>query len=255
MRTLAERAHMSPALLSAILHGRRILDSSRVETLGARLELEGEALDYFRHLVTWQHDGSRANRREAFGQVLTSRHFHQARTADDEHYELFSHWLLPAICELARCSGWRADPAWIAARFPEDVAEARVAQALQTLENLGALVRDEEGRLQSTEESWATPHELERGVLDQALGNLHISTLERAAERLDSVPGTERQYGMLTMALSREQVVALKERLTRVFQEVLAMGEERERPADRVYSLAFQLFPLTDWVDEAVGEE
>lgn len=252
MRALAERAHMSPALLSAILHGRRVLDSSRVETVGTRLGLEGEALDYFRHLVTWQHDGSAANRREAFHQVLTSRHYHSARTVDDETYELFSHWMLPAICELARCLGWRDEPAWIAAQFPEDVDEERVRAALRTLESLGALVRDAEGRLQSTEQSWATPHELDKGVLDQALSDLHVHALQRAAERLDEVPGTERQYGMLTMALTREQVVVLKDRLTRVLQEVLAIGEDRDSPAERVYNVGFQLYPLTHWVG---GEE
>ena len=69
--------------------------------------------------------------------------------------------------------------------------------------------------------------------------------LERAADALDSVPREEREISSVTLCVSQEVMLDLKERIREFRRELLQVAELDGAP-ERVVHIGFQLFPLSE---------
>jgi uncharacterized protein (TIGR02147 family) len=69
--------------------------------------------------------------------------------------------------------------------------------------------------------------------------------MDRAAEALDTIPREEREISSITLCVSHEVLLDLKERIREFRRELLQLAELEGEP-ERVVQLNFQLFPLSD---------
>jgi len=240
-RNFARRAGVkSPSLLNEVIGGKRNLTPRTLEGFVRALGLTAEGAAFFAALVQLDQADTDEERNEAWERVAASRRFRSARPIVGPAMSYLSTWYLPAIRELALCRGFRADPAWVAARLLPRITVAQAREALRILFELGLLV-DEDGAVSAPEVSVATPHE----VIGLAVHNYHHQMLERARDAIEGVDPEERHLGGVTVAIPGSLVPTLKAEVERFQERVLHLCDERAHEAERVYQINLQLLPLS----------
>lgn len=239
-RWFARRAGMtSPNFLKLVIDGKRNLSAASTERFATALELSSNETAFFRELVGFGQARSAAEKNRHFERIGAYRQ-HRAVCALERHqFEYLSHWWYPAIRELVACEGFVEDPEWIAGRLVPAITPAQARQALDLLDALGFVERDERGRLRQRTPMLSTGPE----VRSLAVGNFHRQMMERAAASIDLVDRDLRDISGVTIALSPEAFQRVKQKIVELRAELLAVSAGEDRPT-RVVQVNFQLFPL-----------
>jgi uncharacterized protein (TIGR02147 family) len=240
-RYLAKRAGFSsPSYLRHVMQGERSLGVESVEKLVEALALGEAEGRYFRDLVAFgQAEGAEA-RTVAFERVASHRRFRQARRIEGGLFRYLSRWYYPAIREMSALPDFEADAVKVAGRLlpPIKVQEAR--EALETLFELGLLVRGEDGRVVRAEPTLSTEHE----VRNLGIGNYHRQMLERAAASIELCAREHRDLAAMTVCVSLETVTELKKRVHEFRERLLELCDSDPEP-QVVFQINTQLFPLS----------
>ena len=245
-RLFARRAGVrSPSLLKEVVAGRRNLSPVAVDGFLAALALPDEEAQFFRHLVQLEQARNEAEKNQAWEYIASSVRFRSARRIEGAMFRYLSTWYFPAIRELALCDSFVGEPAWIADQLLPKITEEEARVALDTLIELGMLVRNGDS-LQPAEVSVATPHE----VAGLAVHNYHRQMLKRAAECIELVDPDERHLTAVTVAIPRSLVPTLKAELDAMQERLLHLCDERAEDAERVYQVNLQLVPLSGGTEE-----
>ncbi len=239
-RYLARRAGFtSPSFIKLVMEGERNLSDRGVEQVAQAFGIKGDALEFFRALVAFDQASDAQAKNEAFEQIAASRRFRHARRLDVEMFEYLSRWYYPAIREMTARHDFREDAEWIARELYPPVKAAEVSRALEVLLGLGLVAHDEGGRLQRSQTSVTTGHEV--GSL--AVGNFHRQMMTRAAASIEAFPSKDRDISALTVCIKREALPELKARI-HAFREVLLHLCDAQQSPELVYQINLQMFPL-----------
>lgn len=240
-RQFSRRAGLkSPNYLKLVMDGDRNLSVSMAERFAEAIGLEGDARAYFTDLVAFNQAKSSTERNEGYARLTRFRAYRSAHALDMAHGAYFSTWYMPAIRELAARDDFEADPGWIASRLLPRISRQEAQRALETLLELGLLVRDGDGRVVQGDSLVSTGPET-TGLF---IGNYHRGMMERAAESIDLVPAQDRDISSLTLCLGDDGLRRLKSRIQRFRRELLELSDLEDHPA-QVVQVNFQLFPLT----------
>jgi uncharacterized protein (TIGR02147 family) len=240
-RSFSKRAGVaSPNYLKLVIEGKRSLSPKMAERFAHACGLDADASRYFVHLVTFNQAKSSTERSQAYDKLTGFQSYRQAHKLELAHAAYYSDWYMPAIRELAASAQFRADPEWIADQLVPKVAPLQAQRALETLIELGLLVRDSAGRLIQADALVSTGPET-RGLHIVAF---HRAMTQRAIESIDLVPAAERDISSLTLGLGRQGLRTLKERLQGLRRELLELSALETEP-EQVVQLNFQLFPLS----------
>ena len=121
-----------------------------------------------------------------------------------------------------------------------NITPLQAERALETLIELGLLVKDAGGRLVQADALLSTGAET-RGL---HIAAFHRAMTQRAIESIDLVTAQDRDISSLTLCLSRGGLRAFKERIQRVRRELLELSALETEP-EQVVQINFQLFPLS----------
>jgi uncharacterized protein (TIGR02147 family) len=231
----------SPSLLLHVIDGQRNLTPVTTEGFSRALAHTGEEKDFFAHLVRFQQAETIDERNQALAHLTATRRFRDAHHLEGEGFRFLSHWYYPVIHEMARCTGFRPDPAWIARACKPRITPAQARQALDELLSLGLLV-EEVGHLRPKDASVVTPHEVE-GL---AVANYHTGMIDRARDALTEVASEDRHYLGVSVAIPPSLMPRLKEELNRFQERLLDLCDGAEASRERVVQLNLQLFPLCE---------
>jgi uncharacterized protein (TIGR02147 family) len=150
-RAFARRAGIaSPNHLKRIIDGARNLTPEMAERFARACGFTGEDAAYFRELVAFNEATTEAERSARYRTLSAFRGYRKAHKLEAAEADYCAHWYIPAIRELAARPDFREDPAWIAAQLVPAIKPREARTALQTLLDLGLLVRKGE-RLQPGE--------------------------------------------------------------------------------------------------------
>lgn len=244
-RYLARKAGFgSPSFIKLVLDGVRNLSEDGARKVSKAFEHDKDEASYFAALVEFEQAAGAREKNDAFERVAAARGYRNARRIDFDMFEYLSRWYYPAVREMVARVDFVEDPEWIASRLVPRVEVAEVRKALEVIERLGLLGRDERGALVRHEPTVTTGPEV--GSL--AVGNIHRQMLERAADSIELFPSPARDVSALTLCVSKERVVELKQRL-RSFREVILSVCAQEDEPEIVYQLNMQLFPLNEVED------
>ena len=165
------------------------------------------------------------------------------RTPEQEHqlliedqFKLISDWYYLAILNLAKLKVNRATPKWICERIGIEPYQA--IEALERLQRLG-LLKIDKNKLERTSRPLTTSNDLP----STAIRKHHSQNLELAEKAIHNVPVELREYGSVTMAVNLKNLTKLKELLLKTRKKAADLLEDEQ--ATEVYTLSFQLFPLT----------
>jgi len=247
-RAFGKRAGLkSPNYLKLVMDGQRNLSTKMAEQFAKALGLEGDAAGYFTDLVAFNQAPSQRERNKQYSRLTSFRRYRQAHKLDIAHAAYHGAWYMPAIRELAASPTFREDPEWLGNALIPEISRTEAKRALETLLELGMLVREPDGRLRQAEALLSTGPET-KGLY---IANFHRAMMERAAASIDLVPPEERDISSLTLCTGEDGIRRLKARIQRFRRELLEQSELEDDPV-RVVQINFQLFPLSR---ELPGEE
>jgi uncharacterized protein (TIGR02147 family) len=159
---------------------------------------------------------------------------------DMDIFVSLSNWYYDAILELLRTKGIKSQEGFVAKRLGISVAEAE--SAINRLMQMGMIK-------QMPNKTWVVNNEntLTYGG-DQtnfALQNLQRQLMEKAIIALQEVPKKNREQASMTMAVNKNDLPEVKQRIKKFQQELCEFLQRPNRDADEVYQLVTSFFPLT----------
>lgn len=240
-RAFGKRAALkSPNYLKLVMDGQRNLSSTMAEKFARALGLDGDAASYFIDLVAFNQAPSQRERNKQYSRLTSFPRYRKAHKLDIAHAAYHGAWYMPAIRELATSAGFREEPDWLARTLVPPITRAEAKRALETLLELGLLVREPDGRLRQSEPLVSTGSET-KGLY---IANFHRAMMERAAAAIDLVAPEDRDISSLTLCMGEDGIRRLKARVQRFRRELLEQSELEDDPV-RVVQVNFQLFPLS----------
>jgi len=228
LRALARDTGISLTALSDVLAGKRDLSPKNLEKLTTALALSPQQKEDLEH--------NRKKSKKNGQNELTL-------IAEDE-FRLISDWYYLAVLNLAKLKDNRSDPNWITDRLGIEPEQAQEATA--RLLRLG-LIKITGKKMTRT----AKPLTTTAGIPSAAIRKYHQQNLHLAEKCLQSVPIELRSFSAVTMLANPEKLPKVKKILFKTRNKIADLLEEG--PATEVYTLAFQLFPVTK-VDQNTGK-
>jgi len=240
-RSFSKRAGVaSPNYLKLVIEGKRSLSSKMAERFAHACGLDADGSRYFAHLVAFNQAKTSVERAQYYDKLTGFQSYRQAHKLELAHAAYFSDWYMPAIRELAASREFRSDPEWIADQLIPRITPLEAQRALETLVELGLLLRKPDGKLVQADALLSTGPET-RGLHIVAF---HRAMTMRAMESIDLVPAAERDISSLTLCLGRAGLRTLKDRVQRLRRELLELSAMETDP-EQVVQVNFQLFPLS----------
>ncbi len=230
----------APNYLRLVIDGQRNLGPAMVDKFAKACALGADATAYFRALVAFNQASTPTAREQAFERLKGFRRYRRAQKLQLAQAAYYGNWYLPAIRELVRCVGFRADPEWIAALLRPAVKPSQVKRALQVLLDLGLVAIGADGEHRQSTDVVSTGAETH----GMHIRNYHAEMMRHAVESMETVPREERDISSLTLSLGPNGLARLKQRLQEVRRELLDLGESEPDPV-QVVQVNFQLYPLT----------
>lgn len=157
-------------------------------------------------------------------------------TLDEDTFRLIADWHYLAILNLAKIKECQSDPEWIAKRL--GMKSEEIEEALERLYRLG-LVKKIRNRLHRTSRPLTTSND----IPSAAIRKHHTQNLRLAEESMNRDPVGTREISSVTMPVNLEKLPQVKELLLKTRKKIAALLEDEH--ASEVYTMSFQLFPLT----------
>lgn len=204
------------------------------------LGLQKRESAYFCELVALARASTVAQRAQHHAQLSRLRSRGDVKQLEEAQADYHSQWYIPAVRELVEQAGFREEACWIARRMLPAITERQAQRALETLNALGMVRRDDKGVLRQAAPLVTTGS----GPLGHHVVNFHRAMLDRASDALELVERDEREISALTLGVNHHTMLQLKRRIAEFRHELLHMVQDNE-PVERVVQINFQMFPLT----------
>jgi len=220
LRRMAALLTMSPTHLSLFLAGKKGLSADKLQHIAGVLQIPDRTIaDFVRN-------------RHAPAVKARSR-----KMLVGEELSVISDWYYFAILSLAKTNRNSANPASVAIALGISTRVAREALAYLRARKF---ISTAGGKLRQL----SAPIRTEADVASLNVRAYHRRNLQLAAEKLETVPIDEREFGSITFAADERRLRALKEHVRKFLEDAPPIAENPS--ATRVYTLACQLFPLSN---------
>ncbi len=231
----------SSIFLKYVSEGRYNLGEATAVRVATAMKLADYECDFFVELVKFDHAKTDAEKKAAYGKMISIAEAHKAKVLEGDSFRFFSDWKNPVIRELAPAMPG-AKPLALAHACRPKVSAAEVSEALKFLVNAGLLKKDEDGNYRQTEKSVTTGP---MNVTPVAVRGLHRQMGEIALETIEGVPQDERNFSGLTLGVTRDAYEEIVREIAEFRKRVIAIAT-REDKTDEVYRMNIQFFPMTN---------
>lgn len=232
IRALAKRLEMQPGATNEILKGERRVSRKIAEKIAEKLLLDPtERADLLKDFP------EKMKRKSKFNPNRNGIEL-EAMKLSSEQYSYVSEWLHFAILSLMNTESFKPDAVWIAERF--GVTANEVSKAIDRMIKIDLITRNENGELLRTSSRTNTTDD----VLNLSLQKAHMSDMEMAKEKIQTVPVDQRDFSFLIFNANPKYLPRAKEILRKAQDELEEIMDQDE--AKEVYKVCTYLYPLTN---------
>jgi uncharacterized protein (TIGR02147 family) len=237
LRAMARQLKVSPAMLSAMLSGKRNLSAKRAFDIARALKFSKNKTEYFVTLV--QYDSARSNetRADLMEKLITLMPRKQANKLDLDHFKLIADWYHAGVLKMTSTNHTTLSPAAIADYF--GISKDEASDAVERLTRLSLLEKDQSGRLSQTNKGLQTASE----IPNEALRKFHEQMLNKAVQALTTQTPKEKFIGSETFAFDEASLQKATDIIEECFSKIVYLASSQ---ADKknVYHLGIQMFRL-----------
>jgi len=231
----------SPVHLKYASEGKLNLSDAAALRVAQAMHLVGYEQDYFCEMVKFDNAKTDAEKREAFGKMLSIADSVKAKIIEGDSFRYFESWKNPVLRELAPAMPG-AKPLALARTCRPEITAAEVTETLNFLVKAGLLQKDKDGNYRQTERGVTTgPME----VTPIAVRGMHRQMGEFALEAIEGVAQDERHFSGLTLGITRDAYEKIVQEIAEFRKKVITIATQDDG-LDDVYRLNVQLFPMTN---------
>jgi uncharacterized protein (TIGR02147 family) len=231
----------SPVHLKYASEGKLNLSDAAALRVAQAMHLAGYEQDYFCEMVKFDNAKTDAEKKAAFGKMLSIADSVKAKIIEGDSFRYFESWKNPVLRELAPAMPG-AKPLALARACRPEITAAEVTETLNFLVKAGLLQKDKDGNYRQTERGVTTgPME----VTPIAVRGMHRQMGEFALEAIEGVAQDERHFSGLTLRITRDAYEKIVQETAEFRKRIITIATQ-DSGMDEVYRLNVQLFPMTN---------
>ena len=231
----------SPVHLKYASEGKLNLSDAAALRVAQAMHLAGYEQDYFCEMVKFDNAKTDAEKKDAFGKMLSIADSVKAKIIEGDSFRYFESWKNPVLRELAPAMPG-AKPLALARACRPEITAAEVTETLNFLVKAGLLQKDKGGNYKQTERGVTTgPME----VTPIAVREMHRQMGEFALEAIEGVAQDKRHFSGLTLGITRDAYEKIVQETAEFRKRVITIATQ-DSGMDEVYRLNVQLFPMTN---------
>jgi uncharacterized protein (TIGR02147 family) len=226
--------------LFKIINGQKALSKRSIFNVAHAIGLNKKETEYFEAMVNFN-EAKTVREREHYFNLLQAFNLDKvAVKLRENQFKYFSNWYNAVIRELVTIINFQGDCKRLGLKTRPNITEHQADEALQLLLDLDLIKKGPHGRYVHTERALSTGDE----VVSLAVQKFQKEHLKLADRAIDDCPPADRDISTLTVGISREGFEQIKSEL-QWFRKHLIKIVDKDEPADRIYQMNLQLFPLT----------
>jgi len=240
-RYLHAKIGVSPSsgFLANVIAGKKNLTITQVRKLAQIMKLSRSETAFFEDLVAYNHAKTIEEKNEYLSRLVAKQKIKLSRLRPNQ-FNLFSQWYYVFIRELLAYFPVRDNYSEVAALLDPPVKPSQVREALDAMEAMKLIKRDDKGYYAQRESFVSTGDEV--NSLD--LAHFQFQTMDMGKRALQTLKAEERDISVVSCALSEKGYDEAKEAI-REFRKRLLKIAENDDKLDRVYHCNIQFFPVT----------
>lgn len=237
----------SPNYLKMIIEGRRNLSDDMIGKFGRALGLNKEQTEEFRHLVHSNQANDPVDRNVSLRKLSELRVARKLKSGeiDRKTWEKIPNWVAWVLYAMVDQEGATFDLLTLKRLLRGKASEHEIEESLNGLLASGELTRDEKtGAIVRSRHLIDSPEDVPVALVRKLQAQLMLLGLES----LYQDQATEREFGTLTLSMTKTEFEEVKFKLRQLRKTVHkdnAIARTKE-PGERVYQLNIQLFPVTN---------
>ncbi|HEX7674670.1 MAG TPA: TIGR02147 family protein [Bdellovibrio sp.] len=240
----------SPNYLKMIIEGKRNLSDDMIGKFGKALGFNKEQTEEFRLLVQFTQATDPADRNMYLKKLSEHRVGVKLKTGeiDRKSFEKVPNWVAWIIYAMIDQEGVAFDTAALKKLLRGKASEDEIENALASLMNSGDIRRDEvTGEIKKARSLTESPEDIPVALVRKLQSQLMYLGLES----LYQDQPTEREFGTLTMSLTKAEFEEIKFKLRQMRKAINKDNSiaRMKSKGERVYQLNIQLFPVTNAVE------
>lgn len=238
-RFMAMKLEMDAGQLVKVLQGKLHLVPQKIPAVAKLFGLDARSERFLDALVRFSKATGTQEISRRWDEIQSLKEI-QARELEQDQYEFYATWLPTAVRGVLSLGEPDQSPKAIGARLLPRIDASEVDRALSILSRLGLVVKGEA-------ECWTPAHKhIRTGDLwrEKTVRRFQTDTMRLATEALESVPAKRRDISTLTLTLAEKDLPLLKERVAELRRDLVRLAEDSD-PADSVYQVNVQVFPMT----------
>ncbi|QDK39373.1 TIGR02147 family protein [Bdellovibrio sp. NC01] len=240
----------SPNYLKMIIEGKRNLSDDMIGKFGKALGFNKEQTEEFRLLVQFTQATDPADRNMYLKKLSEHRVGVKLKTGeiDRKSFEKVPNWVAWIIYAMVDQEGVSFDNTALKKLLRGKASEDEIENALASLLNSGDLRRDEvTGELKKARSLTESPEDIPVALVRKLQSQLMYLGLES----LYQDQPTDREFGTLTMSLTKAEFEEIKFKLRQMRKSINKDNSiaRMKSKGERVYQLNIQLFPVTNAAD------
>lgn len=237
LRAYARDLDLSPSRLSEVMNKGLTISVAKAEGIAGRLGLKSDESRYFVDLAILDAGTNPVQVELAKSRIDRYQDVARAHTLAEAEFEIIAEWYHLAIVELSKLQDFELSPEWIGERLA--LSPGTVTHALANLERVGLIEFDDEGFTVHRDRNFVSSP-----VPSQSIRRFHRQILEKAKAALNEQDLEERELASVMVAIDREQLPAIKEKLKLARRQFISEVKAMTETPDAVYTLSVQWFRL-----------
>jgi uncharacterized protein (TIGR02147 family) len=239
-RYLSRRLGLSsPNFIMMVMQGKRNLTRSLAFKLSQEFGLDEKEAEYLEAMVGFIQAKTNKEKDAYFSRMITLRRSTGVEKIEEDQYEYYSNWYNLAVRELVTYPDFKDDFNWLAKKLFPPITPAQAKRSVKLLLKLGLITKQGNGYARSSALVSTGPE-----VSSLAVANFHRIMAERGKAAMDYAKKEERDITACTVNISRRGFEQIKKAVAECRKKVLAIAET-DSPADRVYQVNYQVFPIS----------
>ncbi len=240
------------ASLSRVIKGDREPGESISEKLTDYFQFTPEQKAYFKYLILLDKTKDDTYLKTLLMEKLQEIHPEKKfALLDEKVFKVISSWHYFVLREMVRLKNFRLNFDEIAKNLLFKLTPSEVKEAIHTLEVLGLLSRDSEGKLVQADPQIDTQND----VASEASKRNHEENLENAKWAIRNVGITEREFSSVCFSLKTSDLPEAKKMIRMFKNKFMEKFETPHGQGEEVYQLQIQLFPFTKTNETSEGED
>jgi len=224
-----------------VIKGKKALAKSSTLKIAQAMGLKKRETDYFEAMVNFNNAKSISEKEHYFYNLQSLSKRYEASVIRKNQFSYFNHWYNVVIRELVTILDWNEDYKILAKAVDPPITPGQAKNAVKLLLELGMIKKLPSGKYVQADKAITTGELLKSLAVykfQKQFMSLAIESMEKHNKEL-------RDISTLTVGITEEGYHKLSDELKN-FRRKLIEIVANDEPADRVYHVSFQFFPVSE---------